>query len=112
MSAAEHLAESLQAEFVILHRAGGHDATDEYLRDFLGRELKRCESRPKPADLMEAHQFLYYVLSRPVLTDQQYDTFCRRNGLEGNGGSDRAADYRPEIAALAIKILRKEAKPS
>jgi len=33
------LAKSLQAEFVIQHRAGGHDATTDYVADFIARSM-------------------------------------------------------------------------
>lgn len=62
------------------------------------------ENTPTAEEVMKAHQFLYYVLCQPVITDREYDQFCRVNNLEGGGGSDRAADYTPEIAALARKL--------
>lgn len=42
---------------------------------------------------MRAHQYLYYVECCPVLSDIQYDKFCRDNNLDGGGGSDRITDY-------------------
>lgn len=33
------LARALQAEFVIVHRAGGHDVTDDHLTQFIEREI-------------------------------------------------------------------------
>jgi hypothetical protein len=56
---------------------------------------------PTPADIMQAHQYLYYVRCAPVLSDYDYDVFCHFNGLHGGGGSDRASDYPPHIVALA-----------
>lgn len=53
---------------------------------------------------MQAHQYLYYVRSMPVLSDYDYDCFCKRNGLEGGGGSDRESDYPAHIVALAKKL--------
>lgn len=50
---------------------------------------------------MKAHQYLYYVEARPVLSDYEYDKFCREHDLEGGGGSDRASDYPPAVIALA-----------
>jgi hypothetical protein len=35
----DHLAKALQAEFVIQHRAGGHDATDWFLAGFIANTL-------------------------------------------------------------------------
>lgn len=35
------LARALQAEFVIVHRAGGHDVSDDYLTEFIEREILR-----------------------------------------------------------------------
>lgn len=61
-------------------------------------------SEPSPNDLMLAHQYLYYVVSRPVLTDYQYDRFCEEHGLDGIGGSDLASDYPPAVVALAERI--------
>jgi len=56
------------------------------------------------SDIMQAHQYLYYVRCAPVLSDYDYDHFCKRNGLDGGGGSDRASDYPPHIIALAVKL--------
>lgn len=56
---------------------------------------------PTPREIMQAHQFLYYVECQPVLSDYEYDQFCKVNGLAGNGGSDRAADYPEKIKELA-----------
>jgi hypothetical protein len=62
----------------------------------------------KDAELiMQAHQYLYYVLAKPVWTDYEYDMFCKRNGLQGGGGSDCADHYAPEVIAEAAKILGK-----
>ena len=55
--------------------------------------------------IMKAHQYLYYVLGFPVLTDQEYDRFCSDNGLFGGGGSDRDEDYSADTKALADAIL-------
>ena len=56
---------------------------------------------------MLAHQYLYYVGPEPIWSDFYYDKFCRKHGLDGNGGSDRAADYPPEIVALAMAMIAK-----
>ncbi len=55
---------------------------------------------------MLAHQYLYYVLSSPVWSDRKYDLFCETHGLEGNGGSDLARDYSPEVVSLAALISK------
>jgi hypothetical protein len=56
--------------------------------------------------LMQAHQYLYYVTSRSVWTDCEYDRFCKRHGLDGNGGSDLASDYPQDVIDLANKIFQ------
>jgi NAD-dependent DNA ligase len=61
--------------------------------------------------IMQAHQYLYYVLANPVWTDYEYDMFCKRNGLQGGGGSDCAKDYSAEAIAEAAKILGKAKQP-
>lgn len=38
----EHLVKNLQAEFVIQHRAGGHDVSDEFLANFIGRTMRNA----------------------------------------------------------------------
>lgn len=63
-----------------------------------------AEKTVTPSDIMMAHQFLYYVLCKPVWSDRQYDEFCKRNNLCGGGGSDRYCDYPERIRNLAIKI--------
>ena len=55
-------------------------------------------------NIMRAHQYLYYVLCSPVISDAQYDRFCKDNGLDGNLGSDREDDYPPHIVALALAL--------
>ena len=57
-----------------------------------------------PEEIMQAHQYLYYVKSVPVLTDYDYDCFCKKHGLQGGGGSDLASDYAPRIIALAASL--------
>ncbi len=58
-----------------------------------------------PADIVAAHQYLYYVLARPVWSDYDYDLYCKANGIEGGGGSDRANDYSSTVIHLAEKML-------
>lgn len=54
-----------------------------------------------PLTIALAHQYLYYVLNAPQITDGEYDTYCRRHALHGGGGSDRAEDYPHEARLLA-----------
>lgn len=62
---------------------------------------------PSPADLQKVHQYLYYVLSRPIWTDTEYDDFCRKHGLQCGGGSDCAEHYSPQTRRLAHSMLIK-----
>jgi NAD-dependent DNA ligase len=57
-----------------------------------------------PTEVMLAHQYLYYVLGRPVLSDHEYDLFCKRHGLRGNGGSDLEDDYTDTVKQLAREM--------
>lgn len=59
---------------------------------------------PSPESIVLAHQYLYYVLSDPVWSDYKYDMYCRRHGIDGGGGSDRAKDYSLEVRKLALDI--------
>lgn len=59
-----------------------------------------------PEQLVKAHQYLYYVLCRPVLSDYEYDMYCRKHGIPGGGGSDFAGDYSTETVQLAMSLLR------
>jgi hypothetical protein len=54
---------------------------------------------------MRAHQYLYYVECIPIISDYEYDKFCKDNGLHGGGGSDRASDYTDEERDYAKKLL-------
>lgn len=67
------------------------------------------EYAPSPEDIVQAHQYLYYVHARPIWTDFEYDRFCKKHGIEGGGGSDLENDY-----PLHVKILanRMRAEPS
>lgn len=56
-------------------------------------------------DFIRAHQYLYYVASKEVLTDRDYDIFGRDTGEDYKGGSDRADDYTPEQVLLAEAIV-------
>jgi hypothetical protein len=55
--------------------------------------------------LIRAHQYLYYVLVRPVITDYEYDMLCSAAGVEGGGGSDLASSYTLEEKELATQLL-------
>lgn len=57
-------------------------------------------------DLMLAHQFLYYVRHAPVISDREYDEFCKSNGLDGGGGSDLASSYPTHVIALAERLTK------
>jgi hypothetical protein len=61
-----------------------------------------------PLDYLRAHQYLYYCLCKPVLTDYQYDMFGRDSGEDYKGGSDRPADYTAVQVVLARKIVGKD----
>ena len=60
---------------------------------------------PTPEQIVKAHQYLYYVQARPIWTDRHYDSYCRRNGLSGIGGSDRACDYSDSDRLLASRLV-------
>ena len=58
-----------------------------------------------PALIMRAHQYLYYVRGCPIISDYEYDMFCKRHGLEGGGGSDCASDYTEEEISCAMFLM-------
>lgn len=60
---------------------------------------------------VKAHQYLYYVVGRPVLSDYDYDMLCRKLGVEGGGGSDLASSYSKEEKELAEAYLKGTKKP-
>lgn len=62
-------------------------------------------------DYIRAHQYLYYVVVSPILSDHEYDRFGRDSGEDYKGGSDRAEDYTPEQIALALQIQRRKTPP-
>ncbi len=53
---------------------------------------------------IKAHQYLYYVEGTPIISDQAYDTLCKKLNVFGGGGSDRAADYSKETKELAREM--------
>lgn len=55
-------------------------------------------------DYIRAHQYLYYVLGRPVLSDHDYDVFGRESGEDYKGGSDCPNHYAPGVVELAMAI--------
>lgn len=61
-----------------------------------------------PAQIIKVHQYLYYVLNDPVLSDYEYDMLCKKHGINGAGGSDMASDYPPAIRAIALNMLREK----
>lgn len=62
-----------------------------------------------PAQLVKAHQYLYYVLCTPVFSDWDYDMFCQKHGIEGGGGSDLECSYTDAEKDLAHRILQNAA---
>jgi hypothetical protein len=62
-----------------------------------------------PEEIM-AHQFLYYVLGSPVITDYEYDRLCKDLGCDGTGGSDRFEDYPIIVREKAMKLLERAAR--
>lgn len=72
---------------------------------------------PTPHQLVRAHQWLYYVgvyqtpMMQPVWTDQAYDRYCVRHGIDG-GGSDSDRDYTDEDRALARAEHRSPSDPT
>jgi len=59
-----------------------------------------------PEEIMMVHQYMYYCLGRPILSDYEYDMFCRDNELDGKGGSDLESSYSDEIKELARELLK------
>ncbi len=55
-------------------------------------------------EIVLAHQYLYYVLARPIWDDYGYDLFCKQHGLNGIGGSDGASNYPQDIRDLAVHM--------
>lgn len=57
-----------------------------------------------PEQIVRAHQYLYYVLCEPVISDYEYDMFCQKHGIEGGGGSDIADSYTDFEKDLADQL--------
>jgi NAD-dependent DNA ligase len=57
--------------------------------------------------LVRAHQYLYYVKSTPVLSDWDYDLFCKEHGIDGGGGSSLESSYSAEDRRIAEFLLKK-----
>ncbi len=61
------------------------------------------------ATLVLVHRYLYYVLSRPVISDYEYDMMERSldpdDPVRNSVGSDQAKDYSFEVRALAQSLL-------
>ena len=55
-------------------------------------------------NMIQAHQYLYYVKGTPIISDYNYDQLCKKHDVFGGGGSDRAEDYSKEIQELAIEM--------
>ena len=56
--------------------------------------------------VVKALQYLYYVKCTPAVSDYDFDLFCKRNGIFGGGGSDRAQDYMEAEVVVADRLLR------
>lgn len=54
----------------------------------------------------KAHQYLYYCLAQPVLTDYEYDQWGSKNRLDYKNGSDSESSYSEKEKELAYKILK------
>jgi hypothetical protein len=59
-------------------------------------------------DYLRAHQYLYYCVCTPVLTDYEYDMFGRDTGEDYKGGSDNPAHYSSVQVDLARKIVGRD----
>ena len=57
-----------------------------------------------PTQIVEAHRFLYYVLYRPVLTDQQFDDLEKAAGGTATPGSDDPNNYEPAVRRYAHAV--------
>ncbi len=57
-----------------------------------------------PAEIVAAHQYLYYALGAPIWTDMAYDAYCRHHGIPGGGGSDCVSDYADDVRQLAFAM--------
>lgn len=61
------------------------------------------------SELILIHRYLYYVLGRPIITDQTYDLLEADlpdgDPVKESVGSDRECDYTPKVKKLAIKLL-------
>jgi len=59
--------------------------------------------------LLAAHRYLYYVLSRPVIGDYEYDMMEKElpedSLIRLTVGSDWAGDYPEDVEELARKLL-------
>lgn len=60
-----------------------------------------------PESLIKAHQYLYYCLGTPVLSDYEYDKLCRDLDINGKGGSDLESSYTAEEKQLALDLLKR-----
>lgn len=58
---------------------------------------------------MQALQCLHYARHKSAWTDNEYDKFCSKHGLDGNGGCDIESFYSEDVIAIANKL---EADPS
>jgi len=63
-------------------------------------------------DYIRAHQYLYYCLGLPVISDHEYDQWGRNNCKEDyKNGSDLESSYTTEQKQLANLIFTGKIKP-
>lgn len=55
---------------------------------------------------VKIHQYLYYVRCEPIISDYEYDQFCKKWKIDGSGGSDIEGSYSKEIIDLAEELLK------
>ena len=58
-----------------------------------------------PETTIKVHQYLYYVLAKPVWSDRTYDMFYREHDLFGGGGSDLVSDYPDDVIQMANDLI-------
>ena len=64
---------------------------------------------PTEDQYVRAHQYLYHVMCKPVLSDYDYDKPARHRPDQGKGGSDLHDQYIQEDIELALAILNGKA---
>lgn len=75
-------------------------------------KLLLLESDYDAMEYIRAHQYLYYVLASPVLSDYDYDRYVRWTCLDdGKGGSDNWNDYNVRERSLARLLQSGRKRP-